>query len=259
MRRLINAGIVVLVLGIAGILATCAIIRVRYSAARAQCKYNLKEIGLAIRKSYDTFGTFPSATISNKMLPTEKRLSWLVGIAAFMEQQGMYYGLDNTKAWDDERNRMGEYPCRGRFCCPSNGIDTTLITVCPTSYIGISGVGPKAAELSLDSSRVGFFGCQRQIKPEDIKDGMANTIAVMETNWNIGPWTAGGFATVRPFDPAKTPYLGVGRPFGSDHRGVTSACFADGSVHSFTKAIQPEVLEALATIAGGEKIEPLGD
>jgi hypothetical protein len=57
--------------------------------------------------------------------------------------------------------------------------------------------------------------------------------------------TAGGFPTVRPF--------------GSGHRGVTQAAFVDGSVHSFTTSTNPEVLEALATIAGGEKIAPLDD
>jgi hypothetical protein len=272
MRRLISALIVVVVLGIAGGLAICAIPRIRDAAARAQCQNNLKQIGLALQNRYDTYGTFPSATIPNENLPCGERLSWLVDIVPYMDQ--MYWGIDRTKGWDTEENRIP----MTRFCerkgepstlvpigeikpfhCPADPTVSPADTASLINYVGISGVGRNAAELPLEYPGVGFFGCQRQIKIGDIKDGTANTVAVMETNSNLGPWTAGGFATVRPLDPATAPYLGARRPFGSGHRASTQAVFADGSVHCLTNSIPPDVLEALATIAGGEITEPLGD
>ncbi|HEY7153359.1 MAG TPA: DUF1559 domain-containing protein [Gemmataceae bacterium] len=273
MRRLINVLIVVAILGIAGGLAICAIPRIRDAAARSQCQNNLKQMGLALQNYRDSCGTFPSATVPNEDLPCGKRLSWLMEILPYMDQ--IYLVIDRKKGWQDEENIIPKVPDRDddrRVIGPPKPLGELKIfrcsadpTVSPadaaslTNYIGIAGVGADAAELPLGYPGVGFFGCERKLKLEDIKDGAANTLAVMETNSNIGPWTVGGFPTVRPLDPATAPYLGAGHPFGSDHRDCTQAVFADGSVHRLANSIAPEVLEALATIAGGEKTEPLGD
>jgi hypothetical protein len=274
MRRLISAVIVVVVLGTAGALVICAIPRVRDAAARTQCQNNLKQIGMAIISICDTYsGTFPQATFPNENLPCGERLSWLVEGMKFIEQNQII--IDWEKGWKDKVHTvphvrvldsdfreigppipLGELKV---FRCPADPTVSPTDAASLTNYVGISGVGPETAELQVGYPGVGFFGCERKIKVEDIKDGAANTLAVMETNSNLGPWTAAGFATVRPLDPATAPYLGTGRPFGSGHRAGTLAVFADGSVHCLTNSIQPEVLEALATIAGGEKIEPLGD
>lgn len=272
MSRLIGVAILLMVLGIAAGLAVCAIPRVRDAAARAQCQNNLKEIVIALHNRHAACGTFPSATIPNENLSCSNRLSWLVEVPPYWTQIRLV--IDREKGWQDKANIipkitdthsaflkkpptvLGELKL---FRCPADSTASPADAASLTNYVGISGVGRDAAEKQLGYPGVGFFGCQRQIKIADIKDGLANTIAVMETNQDIGPWTAGGFSTVRPFDPAKVPYLGAGRPFGSGHRGVTQAAFADGSVHSFTTSIQPEVLEALATIAGGEKTAPLDD
>ncbi|HTU23188.1 MAG TPA: DUF1559 domain-containing protein [Gemmataceae bacterium] len=268
MRRLISAGIVVVLLGIVGGLAICAIPRIRDAAARSQCRNNLKQVGLALQNRYASCGTFPSATIPNEDLPCGKRLSWLVEILPYLEQIGCT--IDRKKGWQDEANIIPKFygiedPLPPRplelklFRCPADPTVSPVDRASLTNYVGISGVGADAAELPLEYPGVGFFGCERKIKREDIKDGLANTLAVMETNSNIGPWTAGGFATVRPLDPATIPYLGAGRPFGSGHRDGTQALFADGSVHSLTHSTDSEVLGAFATIAGGEQTEPLGD
>ena len=37
---------------------------------------------------------------------------------------------------------------------------------------------------------------------------------------------------------------------------TTNILFADGSVRHFAERTSPEVIQALATIAGGEKVEP---
>lgn len=274
MRRLISASIVVVILGIVGGLVLCAIPKVRDAAARSQCRSNLKEIVLGLsNRAGCTDGTFLSASIPNEDLSCGDRLSWLVENIDYMTQH--LVRIDRKKGWQDEANIIPKVLVHDRhgvevigykplgeckmFRCPADPTVSPSGRASLTNYVGISGVGADAAERQLGYPGVGFFGCERQIKFEDVKDGLANTIAVMETNWNIGPWTAGGFPTVRPLDPAAVPYLGAGHPFGSGHRGVTLAGFADGSVHSLTQSIRSEVLEALATIAGGEKTEPLAD
>lgn len=269
MRRLISALIVVMVLVIVGGLAICAIPRIRDAAARTECRNNLRQIGLGLENRHDTYETFPPATIPNEKLSCGNRLSWLVEILPFTTQIQLM--IDPKKGWQDEENIIPKW-CPDGLPNPTAPLGEIKLfrctadpTVSPpeaaglTNYIGISGVGADAAELRLGYPGVGFFGCQREIKREDIKDGLANTLAVMETNSKIGPWTAGGFATVRPLDPSKAPCLGAGRPFGTGHRAGTQAVFADGSVHYLTNTTRPELLEAWATIAGGEETAPLSD
>jgi prepilin-type processing-associated H-X9-DG protein len=78
----------------------------------------------------------------------------------------------------------------------------------------------------------------------------------IETNAANGPWLAGGPATVRGFDPGGPPYLGFNGQFGSFHRNGSEALFADGSVRFLSDTVDPKVFAALATIAGGEAIDP---
>ena len=284
MRRLINVLVLVLVLVLAGGLVLSAIPKIQGAAARTQCQNNLKQIGLGLHNYRDTYGTFPPATIPNDALPCDKRLSWLVEIVPFMDQ--IDWTIDRTRGWQDSDNlipkiRHYEPDFRGPgslsalgefklFRCPSNTAVAAPDSPGLTDYVGISGVGKSAAELALGYPGVGFFGCDRKMKIEDIKDGMANTIMVAETNVANGPWTAGGFPTTRGLDPSGRPYLGASGQFGSGHRScrgwfsptstvITNAVYADGSIRGLTESVSPAVFEALATIAGGEEIGPVGE
>jgi prepilin-type processing-associated H-X9-DG protein len=82
---------------------------------------------------------------------------------------------------------------------------------------------------------------------------------IVETNVAIGMWTEGGPATIRGLDPAKQPYIGKGRQFGGSHPEGVQVLFVDGSVHVIRDSIEPRVFEAMATIAGGEKVAPFVD
>jgi prepilin-type processing-associated H-X9-DG protein len=281
MRRLITVLVVTLVLVLAGGLVLTAIPRVQAAAARTQCQNNLKQIGLAVQNYQGTYNTFlPSATIPNEDLPCGKRLSWLVDVRPFLEQLGVV--IDRKKGWQDGENiipkwhgndglpdppePLGEYKA---FRCPADPAVAAPDSPGLTNYVGLTGVGRDAAELALGYPGVGFFGCERRTKIEDIKDGMASTIMVMETKRETGPWTAGGFPTVRGLDPAGRRYLGASGQFSSGHSSswpwlsssatVTNVLYADGSVRGLTESVSPEVLEALVTIAGGEEVEPVGD
>ena len=248
-----------------------------------QCQNNLKQFGMALHNSYDTYGSFPPAAIPNDSLSCEQRLSWIVDIVPFMEQ--MRFAIDRTKGSSAAENRVpmtrhyygpgekdwtlgpiGEIKFLG---CPSEPALAAPDSPGLTDYVGISGLGSGAASLPLGYPGVGFFGCDRRPKREDIKDGMSTTIAVIETNRANGSWTVSGSPTVRGLDPSGGPYLGIGGQFGSGHSSsdlfsrtppiVTNVVFADGSVRGLTNAVSPEVFQSLATIAGGEPTEPVGD
>ena len=278
MRRRISMLIVVLVFVLVGGLGLSALSKVRGVAAQANCQNNLRQLGMAVGGSYDCFNSYPPAVVPNDKLACNQRLSWLVDIVPFAEQ--MYLGIDRSKAWDADENRVpttrhysGLHDEKGTigplgemrfFRCPANPVTAPPDAPGLTDYVGVSGIGSDAAERSLGYPGVGFFGCNRKLKREDITDGTGNTFMVLETNKDNGPWTAGGFPTVRGLDPAGGSYLGKDGQFGSGHRScngwfslksttLTHAVFADGSVRSLSEAIDSRTLEAWATIAGGEE------
>jgi hypothetical protein len=139
--------------------------------------------------------------------------------------------------------------------CPANPNRAEDDTPGVTHYVGVAGVGEDAARLPLDHPRAGVFGYDRQTRLEDLRRGGRKTLLVIETATNNGPWTAGGPATVRGLDPEGLPYLGAEGQFSSRHLPrVTHALFADGAVHPLSSRLSSQVLEALATIAGGETV-----
>jgi prepilin-type processing-associated H-X9-DG protein len=122
----------------------------------------------------------------------------------------------------------------------------------PLTYVGMAGVGVDAPVLPLKHPRAGIFGFDRVTRPEDITDGTATTMAVIETTLGHGPLSAGGFSSVRGVDTTTRPYIGRNRPFGGYHAGGANVAFADGSVRFVRDTIAPNIFEAVATIAGGE-------
>jgi prepilin-type processing-associated H-X9-DG protein len=87
------------------------------------------------------------------------------------------------------------------------------------------------------------------ISIKDVTDGLGNTIMAGEVADRFKPWG----------DPVnwRDPALGVNNSpdgFGSPHAGGLYFLFMDGSVRWTSKAIDPQVLRALSTPNGGEKV-----
>jgi hypothetical protein len=151
------------------------------------------------------------------------------------------------------------------FLCPSNPRWATPEEPALTHYVGVAGLGRDAATLPVTDRRAGFFGYDRTIGPRDVKDGTSNTLMVIETSADNGPWAAGGRATVRGVDPDEAPFIGKGRPFGTIHytprfvgtpQAPVNGALADGSVRCLPESTSARTFEALATIAGGDQVGP---
>jgi prepilin-type processing-associated H-X9-DG protein len=270
MRRRITVLVLVLVVVVVGGLLVTFVGRVRDAAARSQCVNNLKQLGLGLETYRDTFASFPPGTVPNEGLPPERRLAWLVDTLPFMDQ--IYIPFDRSQAWDAAVNRepkvsridedvdkddvLGEV---AGLRCPANEARATAGWPGLTDYVGIAGLGQDAVTRDLGYPGTGVFGFDRKTGLDDIKDGTANTMLVIETTRDNGPWTAGGFPTVRGLDPAGGPYLGKGGQFSSNHRGGTNVGFADGSVRTLNETVRPEAFEAMATLAGGEEVGRVGE
>jgi prepilin-type processing-associated H-X9-DG protein len=277
MRRIISVSVVAIVLLMCGGLLPMSVARVREAAKRQQCKNNLHMLAIELNNYETANNRFPRGTVANESLPPDKRLSWYVETWPYTGDGQIGLLLDRTKPWDSEQN----LPPKGgdqdppfvldfrNYRCPANPELENAQVTCRTHYVGISGVGNTAANRPADYPQNGLFGYDRSTRLSEITRGTSTVMMLIEINRDVGYWTAGGPATIRGLDPGGPPYLGVNGQFSSMHRypagwilpspHATNVAFADGSVRSFTKSLDPGIFEAMATIAGHDVIERLGD
>lgn len=269
MRNWIQLFILTLIGLSCGGMLTPAIVAVRDAAARAQCANNLGSLALAIgnyQDSHSAFPTaaedkasaawhgeteraFPRAAEDSSDLPPEKRLSWIVHIWPYVEAGSLYWKMDHKSGWGAEENRFAALDAPKILNCPGHFAPPTS-SFAPTCYVGITGIGTDAIHLPLGDGHAGFFGYERILKREDLKDRAGSTLMVVETSQVHGAWTAAGSATTRSLIPDGTPYIGAGGQFGGNHRKGANVAFADGSVRLIEPFIDPALWEAMATLSG---------
>jgi hypothetical protein len=169
--------------------------------------------------------------------PASERHGWQSHLLPELEQKSLHSSIDYTRAWDDPVNlphtgtSIDEYrnPNVPRPWFPAEN-DASL-----THYAGNVHVLPAGPALRLS----------------DITDGDSQTILLGEVVSEFQPWAAPG--NVR--DPAlgiNADSHGFGGP--SKHGGASFG-FLDGKVSFLNENIDPAVLRAIATPAGGETVK----
>ena len=92
---LIELLVVICVITILLTLLTPAVQHSRDAAHRAQCKNNMKQLGLAFHNYHDTFRSFPPGWTQHHPQPgPETRFGWSVFVLPFVEQAPLYERLD---------------------------------------------------------------------------------------------------------------------------------------------------------------------
>jgi hypothetical protein len=207
-----------------------AICSVRQAAARSRCTNNLRQLGVAVYNyvSADR-DKLPYGVAPDTSLPVDQRLSFNAILLPFIESNDVYRKLQKQERWDSPRNSEAvmHYGIKV-FQCPEWVEETWKPTQehpmfpsdhrAPTNYVGIGGLGLDAGMLPLDDVRVGMLGYERQLKITDVKDGTENTILMLESGDDPGPWMRVGIRTLRGIDTANLPVTGEGRQFGGMHR-----------------------------------------
>ena len=240
--------------------------RVREASARMQCLNNLKQVILGLH-NYESMGRpVPFSSGNRPDGPAEhlfppgcfgpgkpaERLSWMVAVLPYLEQNSLYQQFDLEKGY------TGNLPAArtriNTFLCPET--KATALGDAVTHYIAMAGIGHDAASQPAGAAGNGFMGYDRLTSMAMIKDGTSNTIALMETSVDPGPWARGGESNLRGFDPA-IPLTGDQPPFGGHHTGGMNTAMADGSTRFFSSSIERTKLAAAITIAGGESVVDL--
>lgn len=277
MRRgftLIELLVVIALIAVLIALLLPAVSTVRKAATRMQCQGHLKQLGIAVHNYLDTTGHLPPGTVAGTKLPPDQRLGFHAALLPYIEADNVFNQLKVGEAWDSAANQaaVANYHQRMYVCQDwmnergvAAGAGAVRGHLAVTNHVGVAGVGLDAATRALESPGVGVFGYDRKPKVADIKDGLSDTLMVIETGHEVAPWLRGGPGTVRGLDPAAGQLTGDGLPFGGTHfldATLLEAKRADGfnvllgdaSVRYSQNSVHPWVLLALATVAGGEEI-----
>lgn len=236
-----------------------SVLHVCRSASRMSCGNKLKSLALAEANYESTYGYRPLGTCPNPKLQPDQRFSWCFSLLPYLGRNDIYPSSKMDMTWDDPANPGSQVYC-SEFVCPSR---PDYKTTRKTSYLGMAGISADAATLPTNDSRSGIYGYDHKVRKEDIKDGYSNTISLLESCTG-GQWAQGGTGSVRGLVVSQRPYFGEMQSFGSWHsesfdysfstKKIGQAAMADGSIRTFLSTTSPELLEALATINGGERV-----
>ena len=207
----------------------------REAARRMQCNNNLKQIGLAMHNYHDAHGCFPPAYIPDEN--GQPMHSWRVLVLPYLEQKPLYDQYNFDEPWDSPQNLALANLVPPVFQCPSD----TLVGPSETSYLMI--VGPGTVSDGPTASKI-----------REITDGTSNTILVVEGAGCGVPWLE-----PRDLDAEQLSYLvndPVDRGIVSEHPEGANLLFCDGSVTFVDAAVEPEEVQAMSTISGGEEVDP---
>lgn len=218
----------------------------REAARRTQSKNNLKQMALALHNYHDVYNQLPTGTVQGTNLKPEERLSFLFTILPYLEQYNLYEQLDDRKMerWDSAQSQPLTQIEIPTYTNPG----LASIDMGRTNYVGISGVGKDSASLPNNDPKAGLFGYDRKTKFRDVTDGLSNTLMISESTDSI-PWAQGG-RTLRGL--SQQPYINGPDGIGGPSPGGCNMSLADGSVRFVSEYVDPTVMEALATKAGGE-------
>lgn len=201
------------VIGIIGILIGLllpAVQAAREAARRMQCSNNLKQVGLALHNYESAFHVWPaqSSGPSQGKNFAARRGSWFTAALPFFEQSGLFQEFDSSLHWHDAGNQTAVMTQVPTLRCPSvpdrRGFEWTVLvdyanatttdyTLTPrafydgatTDYANVGGIGtqlnavlPPTQRLA-DPRNCGILK-RTAVKLSDVRDGLSNTILVLE-------------------------------------------------------------------------------
>jgi len=221
---------------------------------------------------------FPKGTLDREVIeqryrlpfPPEQRVSFFAELLPFLGKGGIRAQINEKKAWYSQDNLAAAENWVPEFLVPYYPQDSWRATnpmaagrvLGATNYAAPAGLGLDAARFNPNDAAqaklVGITGYDWGSKPEDVKDGLANTIYLLQLPPGQGrPWIAGGGSTVIGVDDkAADPMKEFVHKTPGGARG-TYALMADGSVRFLKEGTDPKVFKGMVTRAGGETLGDL--
>jgi prepilin-type N-terminal cleavage/methylation domain-containing protein/prepilin-type processing-associated H-X9-DG protein len=290
---LIELLVVIAIIAILIGLLVPAVQNVRESAARLQCKNNLKQIGLALHNYHSRMNVFPvgyQTAVAADNSDLGPGWGWASFLLDDLEQSSLRSQIRFDLQISDPANALARMTTIPIYVCPSEPkvgtftvIDANGNPVCDVargSYTAMNGVLGVSGD-AFDNN--GAFLRNRAFRSIDITDGLSNTLFVGErcTNMASTTWTGAVTGGVVPAQRYPNPtdqlanaelasalILSHGSKdhlpnnplvFDADatasfHASGVNFLFGDGSVHTISNYINGSVYEALLTRAGNEPV-----
>jgi hypothetical protein len=209
-------------------------------------KYSHLHAGL---QSYvDERGHYPQGTVAKGDQPAHKRFSWLAELYVY-NSQGKTAEPQWDQPWNDPLNDRFVRQRQEGYLNPLVPNRVGVDRYPAAHFVGVAGVGLDAPALPAHHPRAGIFGIDRVTRPEDIKDGKANTMMLAGVRNQLGSWAAGGNPTIRAF--TQEPYFDGPDGFGTGEADGMSVLMADGSVRLLAKNTSPVIIRRMAAMADG--------
>ena len=246
-----------------------AVQQARESARLAQCRNNLRQLGLALTMYHDQHKKFPIGNVPNRYW------AFQAALLPMLQLPGNYdlinYNFNGTcfemlNSVPEDRDPGGKVI--STFLCPTDPhsgqvnrdfLGTYGLHV-PTEYLGVSGTTVAAAN--------GMLYSGSSIGMENVRDGASNTLILGErgiANNLLFGWSVCG-AGINPLgsgnqDNILVTELGLSAGtddqthnghFWSNHRGGANFLWVDGSTRILNYDISFALFQALSTRNGGE-------
>jgi prepilin-type N-terminal cleavage/methylation domain-containing protein/prepilin-type processing-associated H-X9-DG protein len=291
---LVELLVVIAVIGVLISLLLPAVQAAREAARRAGCMSHLSQLGIALHNYHACHGTFPASGHMHKIERDRSGVSWRVMILPMLEDGAMYDIIDPSSD-GGAFNWLSNRQVRQVFICPSAQPHIEQETLRISHFFGVAGAERGNEYIDLedvvcgDLYRNGVLFPESRISTAKITDGTSHTLAVGERIYIFRDWMSGVEKWIgRPVtqichsaaksirfpinadherygyfigdysrpEGSPTTMLLNNLPFGSSHPGGAQFCYADGSVHFLGDSVDVEILQDLATRAGGEASRP---
>jgi hypothetical protein len=202
-----------------------SILDARDDARGAQQMNRIRQVALAMVSYVDAKGAFPPSVLEKDGKPL---LSWRVAVLPYLGEAALYGRFHLEEPWDSPHNLEIAKKMPAVFESPDNP-------------------GDGKTQIMLLTGKDAVFDGGKQIRPQQILDGMSRTLLCVEAGADKAvPWTK----------PEDLPF-GLEKPLQAlgqvSPKGFIAA-FCDGSVHRLK--VDNPTLKALVTPAGGEIIDP---
>jgi hypothetical protein len=197
-----------------------------------------------------------------------QRVGWMVDLLPFLGRQDVFEQIHLDKPWREDSNLRAGSNWIPQFVNPMYPRTSWQVrlpslpdhALGATHFTGLSGIGMDSAEYAANdpaaAKKIGMFGYNRQVRFEDVKDGLSNTIYMIQVPPYLNrPWIAGGGATVQGV-PEKNSIAPFVYKQANGKMG-TYALMGDASVRFIGADIPDKSFQALVTIAGGESTDDL--
>ena len=205
---------------------------------RSTSRNLLKQIGLAMHDYHGEHNQFPSGGTIDSM--GQPQHGWAARLLPYLDQQELYQQIDFTQPWTSEENRQPYETSLYVFHNPGLDYDFDLQEESQSDRPGY-----KPAHYAANQR---LLGINSSVRLRDIKDGTSYTILGGEVKAGIRAW--GDPLNFR--DPARGINQGPGT-FGGPYGRGAQVLLSDGSVRHVSENIDPTILKALSTPAGGEE------